>query len=151
MSLAGKRLMSIESIAMVANADASRARAYATILVARGALVWDGADHVRKGKKWAEWESSDSRSRPKGAGGSGDEATMDSMRRRLSAEIKRLREARGWTQNELARRAGINHVLIVRSDKWARPPSAIATALIAQALGVPLGELFGLGASLARE
>lgn len=56
--------------------------------------------------------------------------------------VKALREERGWTQAELARRAGLTHETIsnYERDSRVRPPLFTVQA-IARALEVPLADL----------
>lgn len=55
--------------------------------------------------------------------------------------IRKLREERGWTQIELAKRAGVNKSTVVRLE--ANDPTILldTVALVAQALGVALEDL----------
>jgi transcriptional regulator with XRE-family HTH domain len=55
--------------------------------------------------------------------------------------VRKFREERGWTQVELARRAGVNKGTIVRLE--ANDPAVLldTIALVAQALGVALEDL----------
>ena len=72
---------------------------------------------------------------------------MDRMRRHLCQEIKRLREDRGWSKTELARRAGINHCVVVRAETYLDAPSACATVMLAKTLGLTVEQLCVPGAS----
>jgi transcriptional regulator with XRE-family HTH domain len=62
--------------------------------------------------------------------------------RRLGAVVRRLRRQRDLTQDQLARRAGLDqgHVSQIESGKRANP-SALVIKKLARALGVPVGEL----------
>ena len=55
----------------------------------------------------------------------------------------RLRQAREYSQRELARRAGVDHntVAKIESGERGKRPSAEVLAKLAAALGVPLQEL----------
>jgi transcriptional regulator with XRE-family HTH domain len=64
---------------------------------------------------------------------------------RIGQRIKRLRLARGWTQPDLARKAGLRssgHVSLLESG-GRRDPSASTLKRVAKALGVPVTELLG--------
>jgi transcriptional regulator with XRE-family HTH domain len=62
---------------------------------------------------------------------------------RLGRRIKRLREARGWSQSELARQAKLSgpaHVSLLESGAR-RDPSASTLQRLAKALRVPVAAL----------
>jgi transcriptional regulator with XRE-family HTH domain len=62
--------------------------------------------------------------------------------RRLSTVIRKLREAQGMTQEQLARRAGLKQPYVSQLEKGTKKnPSLPALKKIAKALGVPVGEL----------
>lgn len=65
----------------------------------------------------------------------------------FGARLKRLREASGLTQRELARRAGLgSHSSISQAEAgtaWFRPPSVDVTEALADALGVDHAVLLG--------
>jgi transcriptional regulator with XRE-family HTH domain len=61
----------------------------------------------------------------------------------LGQNIRRLREAYGWTVEELAARAGVSPNWLDGVERGAAAPSLMAASAVAKALGVPLGELFG--------
>jgi transcriptional regulator with XRE-family HTH domain len=58
----------------------------------------------------------------------------------LAENLKRERERRGWSQRELARRAGVSHVTVAGAEG---PASSNVTtvSLLAGALGVKPGKL----------
>jgi transcriptional regulator with XRE-family HTH domain len=62
--------------------------------------------------------------------------------RRLGAVVRRLRRQQDLTQDQLARRAGLDqgHVSQIESGKRANP-SALVIKKLARALGVPVGKL----------
>ena len=60
---------------------------------------------------------------------------------KLSVQIKRLREARGWSQVELSRAARVDQGLLSRLEDGIGNPSLKTLAAIAKALGVSLSEL----------
>jgi len=56
--------------------------------------------------------------------------------------LKRLREARGWTQAELAKRAKVTRPYITMLEQGARKtPSLPTLQRLARVLGVPVAEL----------
>jgi transcriptional regulator with XRE-family HTH domain len=65
---------------------------------------------------------------------------------RLGAEIRRRRQALGWSLEELAHRAGLSwrYLSSVEGDK--RDPSLSTIAAISKALGAEPGELLGVKA-----
>jgi transcriptional regulator with XRE-family HTH domain len=63
----------------------------------------------------------------------------------MGSRIKELREERGLAQETLSKRAGLGINAINRYEHGARVPNAAAVAKIAEALGVPPGELFPKG------
>lgn len=56
----------------------------------------------------------------------------------LGLLINRLRESRGWTQRELAERAGMPQPAVARYEKAGRTPSITVLWRFARALGVSL-------------
>lgn len=58
------------------------------------------------------------------------------IRRRLAANIIRLRKERGWSQEELADRAGLHRTYISGVERGVRNPTITVVAKIAEALGV---------------
>jgi transcriptional regulator with XRE-family HTH domain len=61
---------------------------------------------------------------------------------RLGAKIKRLREAKNWSQSDLTRAAGLTHGLVSRLEDGTGNPSLKTLAAIAKALNVTISELF---------
>jgi transcriptional regulator with XRE-family HTH domain len=56
--------------------------------------------------------------------------------------LKQLREARGWTQQELADRSGVPYITIYRCERGQhREPRVSVAAQLARALGVSLDVL----------
>jgi transcriptional regulator with XRE-family HTH domain len=60
---------------------------------------------------------------------------------RLGSKIKRLREAKSWSQSELTRAAGLTHGLVSRLEDGIGNPSLKTLAAIAKALGVTVSKL----------
>jgi transcriptional regulator with XRE-family HTH domain len=62
--------------------------------------------------------------------------------KRLGAVVRRLRRQQDLTQEQLARRAGLNQGHLSQIESGARSyPSALVIKKLARALGVPVGEL----------
>lgn len=61
---------------------------------------------------------------------------------RVASAVKELREAKGITQNELARRIGSTNTTIMRIELGS-DPSLSTVALVAGALGAPVSQLVG--------
>jgi transcriptional regulator with XRE-family HTH domain len=64
--------------------------------------------------------------------------------------VRLLRRRRGWTQRELAERAGVTHTTIVRLERGGSDPNISTIRKVAEALGVSPAEVLGEGAALAR-
>ncbi len=62
-------------------------------------------------------------------------------RRDIGDRIRALREARGWSQEQLAERTGLARHSVYRAELSSRGQSIDAYLLIADALGVPLWRL----------
>lgn len=63
-------------------------------------------------------------------------------RQLIGDRIKRLREARGWTQEQLAEHSGLHRNSIIRIETNAQGLSIDAYLVVADALGVPAWQLF---------
>jgi transcriptional regulator with XRE-family HTH domain len=55
--------------------------------------------------------------------------------------LRRLRQARGWTQADLAKRAKVVQPYIAQLERGTRTPSLAVLRRLARALGVPVGVL----------
>jgi transcriptional regulator with XRE-family HTH domain len=66
-------------------------------------------------------------------------------RSRIGGEIRALRRRRDWTQEELARRAGVGRLMISRAERAAGSLDVDTLEHIALAFGVPLMLGFGRG------
>lgn len=62
---------------------------------------------------------------------------------RLDNRVKQLRQARGWTQDELARAAGLSRTGVSAIEAARLVPSVAAAIGLASALGCSVEELFG--------
>lgn len=63
------------------------------------------------------------------------------VRRTLGANVRRARERRGWSQEELADRSGIHRTYISGVERGARNPTIRIVASIATALELPAAAL----------
>jgi transcriptional regulator with XRE-family HTH domain len=57
-------------------------------------------------------------------------------RHHFAARLRELREARGWTQQDLAGRAGVSAISVTRYESGGRVPDFDAVLALAGALGV---------------
>ncbi len=70
----------------------------------------------------------------------------DPLLRGLGWRVRQLRESKGWTQEILAGRAGLDRSYVAGIEAGLRNPSTRALAKLARALGVTLsGLLDGVG------
>ena len=67
---------------------------------------------------------------------------MDDFQTAFGHYIRHLRDARGLTQEEVAYRAGIHVTYLSGIERGRRNPSLKNIRAVAQALNVPVGELF---------
>lgn len=63
------------------------------------------------------------------------------VRRRLAANMRRLRKERGLSQEALAHECGYDRTYVSQIERQVTTPSITAVAKIAEALGVSIGEL----------
>jgi transcriptional regulator with XRE-family HTH domain len=68
-------------------------------------------------------------------------ALAQRRRERLGDNVRRHRQALGWTQDELAHHAGVDRKSINRIEKAAYSPSIDRLFLVADALGVTGSQL----------
>jgi ribosome-binding protein aMBF1 (putative translation factor) len=74
------------------------------------------------------------------------ETKLDLIRETFAANVRLLRERKGWTQGELAERVGMHRVTISRLEAANNEPLFADACLIADTLGVTIGEMrFKLG------
>ena len=66
----------------------------------------------------------------------------DPTLRALGWRVRQLRESKGWTQETLAGRAGLDRSYVAGIEAGLRNPSTKALAKLARPLGVSLSELF---------
>lgn len=63
------------------------------------------------------------------------------IRRRLGLNIKRVREALGWSQEELADRAGLHRTYVSGVERGIRNPTVTVLERFASALNVKIGQI----------
>jgi transcriptional regulator with XRE-family HTH domain len=63
------------------------------------------------------------------------------VRRRLGLNVQDLRRARGWSQEELADRAGLHRTYVSGVERGVRNPTITIVEKLALALGTTIGEL----------
>lgn len=63
------------------------------------------------------------------------------IRARLSLSMRRLRQSKGWSQEEFAHQAGLHRTYISDLERGARNPTITVVDKLAVALGVPVGAL----------
>lgn len=63
------------------------------------------------------------------------------IRARLSLNMRRLRQSKGWSQEEFAHQAGLHRTYISDLERGARNPTITVVDKLAVALGVPVGAL----------
>lgn len=129
--------VALGALATIAEVEPSRAKAYASILLARGALIETEAG-LMPGPAWDAW-----RAEPGGRPKCGQAAAedMDAMRRAMAINIRAMTASKGWSQGELARRSGIGTAYINRLFTRAEPLPALACVLVARALGTTVEHL----------
>ena len=72
------------------------------------------------------------------------------LRADFGRRIRELRKARGFSQEELAHRAGLHYTYIGGIERGERNPALVNIGRIAAALKVPLAELFSVFRGLPR-
>jgi len=63
------------------------------------------------------------------------------LHKRLSMRLKQYREARGWTQEQLAEKAGFSRAYIARLEIGRHDPALSTVEKLAKALKVKVAEL----------
>jgi transcriptional regulator with XRE-family HTH domain len=63
------------------------------------------------------------------------------IHKRLGANLKRLRTAKGWSQEQFAFEAGIHRTYISDLERGARNPTISVVQRLADCLGVGAGQL----------
>jgi len=70
---------------------------------------------------------------------------MKAIEKKFGERVRRLRQAKGLSQEELAFRAGVHRTYLGSIERGERNPALKNIAAIAGALGVTLSELFAFG------
>jgi transcriptional regulator with XRE-family HTH domain len=79
------------------------------------------------------------------AGISGRQAEVEGvLRERLAARLVAEREARGWTQEALAERAGVHWTTIGKIERGLQTPSLAFLVVVAEAMDLKVGTLIGV-------
>lgn len=65
----------------------------------------------------------------------------ETLRQNLGANVRRLREAKGWTQRELAELVGVHHININRIECGRHSPSSELLYQLADVLNVSTDSL----------
>lgn len=63
------------------------------------------------------------------------------IRRKLGARVQRLRQDRGWSQEEFADRAGLHRTYVSGVERGVRNPTVTVLAKLALGLGVSMPDL----------
>lgn len=63
------------------------------------------------------------------------------IRERLSLNMRRLRQSKGWSQEEFAHQAGLHRTYVSDLERGARNPTITVVDKLAVALGMPVGAL----------
>lgn len=63
------------------------------------------------------------------------------IRVRLSLNMRRLRQSKGWSQEEFAHEAGLHRTYVSDLERGARNPTITVVDKLAMALEVKVGEL----------
>lgn len=66
---------------------------------------------------------------------------MEDVRARLAFNLRKLRQAKGLSQESFADEAGLHRTYISDLERGARNPTITVAEKLAVALGVPIGEL----------
>ena len=63
------------------------------------------------------------------------------VRKKFGKRLRALREARGWSQEEFADRAGLHRTYVSAVERGVRNPTLSVLERLAKALGIKLAEL----------
>lgn len=66
---------------------------------------------------------------------------MDDVRQRLAANLRKLRQAQGLSQEAFADEAGLHRTYVSDIERGSRNPTITVVDRLAQALKVPIGAL----------
>lgn len=67
--------------------------------------------------------------------------TLMDVGQRLARNVKRLRKAKGWSQEELAEHAAMHRTYVSQVERATKSPTVATVERMAIALGVSLGTL----------
>jgi len=73
------------------------------------------------------------------------------LREAIGQRIKALRQARGWSQEELAERSGLSRTIVSTLELGTRRPNSDHLEALAGAFELPVAELIPRGVELTRE
>jgi transcriptional regulator with XRE-family HTH domain len=71
--------------------------------------------------------------------------STDLQRREFGARVRTLREAKGWSQSDLAREVGVKPSTVGNWEQFVSGTSKETAERLRQALGEPVGHLLGIG------
>ncbi|MCE1236105.1 MAG: helix-turn-helix transcriptional regulator [Hyphomicrobiales bacterium] len=63
------------------------------------------------------------------------------VRERLGRNLRRLRQERGWSQEDLAHESGLHRTYVSDLERVARNPTITVVDRLARTFGVPVGQL----------
>ncbi len=66
------------------------------------------------------------------------------IRQRLGRNVRQLREAKGWSQEDYADRAGIHRTYVSDIERGRRNPTVTVVEKLAEPLGVSSGSLLDI-------
>ena len=66
---------------------------------------------------------------------------MEDVRDRLAQNLRKLRQAKGLSQEEFAHQAGLHRTYVSDLERGSRNPTITVVDKLAVALGVPVGDL----------
>jgi transcriptional regulator with XRE-family HTH domain len=69
---------------------------------------------------------------------------VDDIRAQFGKRVRELRKARGFSQEELAHRAGLHYTYVGGIERGERNPALVNIGRIAAALGISPAELFSV-------
>jgi transcriptional regulator with XRE-family HTH domain len=72
-----------------------------------------------------------------------DRLILDRMAKMVADNVRRLRKARDWTQDDLATRVGLSRGAIGQIERGEVDPALSTAQAIADVFGTPIGELTG--------
>lgn len=72
----------------------------------------------------------------------GMKVSPEKIKKEFGRHLRKLREKKGWTQEELADRAGMHFTYVGQIERGVRNPSLVNLYRIAKALKVDFGSIF---------